>query len=211
MSIFRHLFAAPQPHGLDPAAPGSTAPGGPDDPETATVRAVVARIGTLPPERARFVACTAYVLTRAANADSDVSPVEAAFVEHVLREQGGLDAAEAVLVVETAKLQALAVGGTDDFIVTREFRRVATAEERLAVLRACFTVSAADGSISAPESATINEIALELDIEPADLARLRTEYTALFAAVQEMRADAAAATGPMAPGGPNAPGGPTAG
>jgi tellurite resistance protein len=99
----------------------------------------------------------------------------------------GLDEAQAVLVVEMAKMQTRAVGGTEDFLVTREFRSMATPEQCRRVLRACFTVASVDGSISALESATVNEIANELGIESEELAAMRGEFTDQFAAIQAAR------------------------
>ena len=43
---------------------------------------------------------------------------------------------EAVLVAEMAKLQARTIGGPEDFSVTREFKALATDEQKLDVLRA---------------------------------------------------------------------------
>ncbi len=155
--------------------------------EVEMVRGIITRLDKLPPERARFVACAAYVIARAASADEAVSDDASKYMEKVLVDQTGLDAAEAALVVETAKLQALSTGGTDDYLVTREFRDVSTPEQRLDILRACFAVAAIDGSIDAAESFTIDEIALELDLEPPALAKLRGEFADRFSAVQAMK------------------------
>ena len=152
--------------------------------ETETVRRIVARLESLPPERARLLASMAYVLARAANADLVISDIETATMEAILRRDAGLDEAQAVLVVEMAKLQARAYGETEDYLVTREFRETSSPEQRLAVLRACFAVGASDDGISAAESATLNEIANELGVDRATLARLRGEYAAEFAATR---------------------------
>jgi len=182
MSFLSHLFGSPQ--ASPPATPaGSVA-------EVEMVRGIIARLDKLPPDRARFVACAAYVVARAASADDAVSSEATRYMEQVLVHQTGLDAAEAALVVETAKLQALTTGGTDDYLVTREFKDVSTAEQRLDILRACFAVAAIDGTIDAAESFTIDEIALELDLEPPALAQLRGEFTDRFSAIQAMKAEA---------------------
>jgi uncharacterized tellurite resistance protein B-like protein len=102
-------------------------------------------------------------------------------------EYGGLDTAQAVLVVEMAKLQARAHGGTEDFVVTREFRSISTPAQRLALLRCCFAIGAVDSSISAEEAATINEIARELDLEAADVNLVRSEFHDQLSAVQALR------------------------
>jgi uncharacterized tellurite resistance protein B-like protein len=155
--------------------------------ETATARRIVARLDALPPAEARFLACFAYVMSRAANADFHISADETDLMEKFAVKYGGLDTAQAVLVVEMAKLQALVHGGTEDFVVTREFRSISTQAQRLALLRCCFAVGAVDGSISAPEAGTINEIARELDLEPADVNAVRSEFHEQLSAVQALR------------------------
>jgi uncharacterized tellurite resistance protein B-like protein len=155
--------AAPRPPQADPA-------------ETETVRRIVARLESMPPERARLLAGMAYVLARAANADYEISDVETATMERVLVEDAGIDEAQAVLVVEMAKLQARSAGETEDYLVTREFRQAATVEQRLAVLRACYAVGAADESISSTESATLDQIANEFDLDAGQVRTVRAEF-----------------------------------
>jgi uncharacterized tellurite resistance protein B-like protein len=188
MSYIRRLFGQPEVR-LEPGQPAPPpAPANADVAgETATVRRIVERLEALPPDQARMIACAAYVVTRAANADLDISTDETRFLEEALQHNMGLDEAQAVLVVEMAKMQTRAVGGTEDFLVTREFRSMATPEQCRRVLRACFTVASVDGSISALESATVNEIANELGIESEELAAMRGEFTDQFAAIQAAR------------------------
>jgi uncharacterized tellurite resistance protein B-like protein len=158
----------------DPAAPGaSTTPA--STAETEAVRRIVARLEALPPDKARLLAGMAYVLARAAYADMEISDAETAAMEQELA-GSGLDQSQAVLVVEMAKLQEKTGGGTSDYLVTREFRELSTPEQRLTVLRACFRVCAADDAISGTESATLDEIASELDIPREDLHSLRAEF-----------------------------------
>jgi tellurite resistance protein len=155
--------------------------------ETATVRRIVARLEALPPAEARFLAGFAYVMSRAANADFDISDDETRLMEQFAVQYGGLDSAQAVLVIQMAKLQARVNGGTEDFVVTREFRSISTPAQRLALLRCCFAVSAVDGSISAAEAGTVNEIARELDLEAADINAVRAEFHDQLSAVQALR------------------------
>jgi uncharacterized tellurite resistance protein B-like protein len=153
----------------------------PVDSETEAVRHIVARLETLPPDQARFLAWTAYVLARAANADMEITDVETQAIETVLFESG-LDQSQAVLVAEMAKLQERTSGGTSDYLVTREFREASTPEQRLALLEACFKIAAADGAITAMESSTLDEIASELDIEREELSPLRAKFADFFSA-----------------------------
>jgi tellurite resistance protein len=155
--------------------------------DTATVRRIVARLEAMPPERARLIASAAYTLARAANADLDISDKETAAIERELQAHDGLDEPTAVLVTQMAKLQARTVGGTEDFVVTREFKALANAAQRLDVLRACFAVGAANGTISAEETSVVNQIARELDIDDATLNAIRAEYHEQLSSVQQIR------------------------
>ena len=155
--------------------------------ETATVRRIVARLDAMPPERARLIASAGYILARAAHADLDISDEETAAIEQELQRGDALDEASAVLVTQMAKLQAKTVGGTEDYVVTREFKALSSPEQRLDVLRGCFAISAASGTISAEENAVLNQIAGELDIDAASLNRIRAEYHDRLSSVQRLR------------------------
>ncbi|MBP1705761.1 MAG: Tellurite resistance protein [Chloroflexi bacterium] len=187
MSFFDKLFG--QPAGAAAPTPSVPPAAGPEaDAETATVRKIVAKLETLPPDRARLIASAAYILARAAESDMTISDEETAFMERTLVEHGQMSEAEAVIVVEIAKQQARLFGSTEDYLVTREFLRLATPAERLAILRGCFLVAAADESIVATESATLNQVANELQVPAEDLAALRAEFGDRLSVVQAMRA-----------------------
>src|SRR5262245_25442645 len=130
--------------------------------ETETVRRIAARLERLPDERARHLAAFAYVLARVAHADLEIDASESAQMERLVTELGGLEPAEAALVVEIAKSQARLLGGTENYVVTREFRRIASLEQRAGLLECAFAVAAADGEISAVESSECMRIAEEL-------------------------------------------------
>jgi tellurite resistance protein len=155
--------------------------------ETATVRRIVARLEEMPPEQARLVASAAYTLARAAQADLDISAEETAVMEQELQAHGALDEPTAVLVTEMAKLQARTVGGTENYVVTREFTSIATEVQRINVLRACFAVGAASGTISAEESAAVNQIASELMLDTDVISAIRAEFRERLSSVQEVR------------------------
>jgi uncharacterized tellurite resistance protein B-like protein len=163
-----------------PAMPGSAA-------ETATIRRIVARLEALPPEEARYLAGFAYVMSRAAQADLAISDEETALMERFTAEYGHLDEAQAVLVVQMAKIQARTQGQTEDFVVTREFRDISTPEQRLDVLRCCFAIGAADATITAEEASVVNEIARELDVDREDVNAIRAEFHEQLSAVQAIR------------------------
>ena len=186
--MFRRIFGSgPDHEKAADAAESALTRAGTTAGDTATVRRIVARLEALPPERARLVASAAYTLARAAHADLDISPEEMAAIETELQAHGMLDEPTAVLVAEMARIQAKTVGGTEDYVVIREFATLATEEERVDVLRAAFVVSAANGSISAEESAEVNQIAKELGLDPDVVSGIRSEFHDRLTAVQEVR------------------------
>jgi uncharacterized tellurite resistance protein B-like protein len=146
------------------------------DGDTETVRRIAARLEGLAPEQRTFVAAFAYVLARVANADLKIEEVEARTMERVVSETSGLAAAESALVVEIAKSQARLAGGTEDYVVTREFRRVSTPEQRLALLDCLYAVAAADESVTTLESTEISKVADELGVTPLEVVSIRTRY-----------------------------------
>lgn len=159
--------------------------------ETATVRRIVARLEALPYDQAHYLAGFAYVMSRAAHADLDISAAETRAMERFAVELGGIDEPQAVLVVEMAKLQARHHGATEDFLVTREFARHATREQKLNLLRCCFAVGAADSTIGPDEAGVVNQIARELDVERDDLNAVRRAFHENLSAIQAMRRMAA--------------------
>lgn len=186
--MFRRIFGpGPEHEQAADAAEASLTAASTRDGETATVRRIVARLEEMPAEQARLIASAAYTLARAAHADLDISAEETAVMEHELQAHGALDEPTAVLVTEMAKLQAKTVGGTEDYVVTREFTSLASEEQRIDVLRACYAIGAASGTISAEESATLNQIASELKLETAVISAIRSEFHDRLSAVREVR------------------------
>jgi uncharacterized tellurite resistance protein B-like protein len=141
-----------------------------------TVRRIAQELDQLDPDRARYVAAFAFVLSRIASADHEVTADEVATMERLVTERAGLPADQAVLVVQMAKTQQLLFGGTEDFLVTRELTRMTTHEERLAILDCLFAVAASDRHVRVAEADEIGRIARELRIEQTDLSRLRNRY-----------------------------------
>jgi uncharacterized tellurite resistance protein B-like protein len=144
--------------------------------EIETVRGIVAALDRLEPDRARHIALFAYILSRAARADLVISDVETRAMEAIVVAEGGLSTEQAILVVQMAKTQNILFGGTENYLVTREFNRRATREEKLALLRCLFAVSASDDSISLMEDNEIRRIADELRLTHEDFISVRTEF-----------------------------------
>ena len=152
--------------------------------DTETVRRIAGELEALPIDRARFLAAFAYILTRAAAADMHISDAESRAIESLVEEHGGLPESQAVLVAQIARHQSLLSGATEDYLVTRQFHDLSSAEERTALLRCCYLVGAADDTITAQESATLQQIARELDIDRDAVNEIRTEFAPKLAAIQ---------------------------
>jgi uncharacterized tellurite resistance protein B-like protein len=159
---------------------GSGEPGGrspePRSDDTDTVRRISAQLERLDPATAKYLAAFAYVLARVAHADLEIDTSESEEIAHAIRSLAQLSDAEAALVVEIAKSQARLLGGTENYMVTREFRRASTREQRAELLECLYAVAAADGSISGVESGEIRAIAEELGFTRAEANALRSQY-----------------------------------
>jgi tellurite resistance protein len=187
--VFRRFLGLDRPAGSSADRQGAEPPAVDtvDEAETETVRRIVARLEALPPAEARYLASFAYVMSRAAHADLEVSDEETALIERFIIEYGDVDASQAVLVTEMAKFQARLQGGTEDFVVTREFRRISTPEQRVGVLRCCFAIGAVDGTITAEEASVVNQIARELEMEPNVVNTVRAEFHDQLSSVRALR------------------------
>jgi uncharacterized tellurite resistance protein B-like protein len=140
------------------------------------VHRIAAALDRLDPGRARYIAAFAYLLGRVACADREVSADETRVMERIVRERGDLPEEQAALVVQIARSQNLLFGGTEDFLVAREFEQMSTREQRLGLLDCLFAVSAADQSITVIEDNEISRIAQSLKLEHSDLVRARLAY-----------------------------------
>jgi uncharacterized tellurite resistance protein B-like protein len=142
----------------------------------APLRETLEALDHLEPDQARYLGAFAYLLGRVAHADQHVSQEETRAMEALVREQGQLSQDLAMLVVQLAKTSNLLFGGTANFLVAREFSGLATYEQKLALMRCLFALSAADESISMAEESEIHRIANELRIDHPDLVALRVAH-----------------------------------
>ena len=143
-----------------------------DDNKLAAIEGALSALG---PERARFLACFAYILTRAARADHTITDGEARVMERIIAGHAGIDEAQAELVVRIARAAGHS-RGTDDYLITREFERSATREEKLAILDSLFEIAAADSSILTVEDNEVRRVASELKLEHADYIEVRQRH-----------------------------------
>lgn len=144
--------------------------------ETRTVRRIAEQLQRLDPATAKYLAAFAYVLARVAHADLDIDSSETAEMERAVHEVADLGEAEATLVVQIAQSQARLLGGTENYVVTREFRKISTPEQRGKLLQCLYAVAAADGTISREETAEITAIGEELGFTRAETNSLRSAY-----------------------------------
>jgi uncharacterized tellurite resistance protein B-like protein len=144
--------------------------------DTETVRRIVGELGKLDATHARYVAAFAYILSRVANADLRVSDEETVRMMQLVQRVGNLPEAQALVVVEIAKSQNRLFGGTENFLVTREFREIASDDQRKQLLECLFAVSAADDAITGAEESQIWQIASELGFTHGEYVEVRAQY-----------------------------------
>ena len=149
---------------------------GPTPQDSAAINHIVARLKEMPHERARWIAAFAMVMARAARADFETSREETQAIEASLQEYGGLDPEQASLVAEMAAERNQLLGASDDYLATREFRRIAGEGDAQKALNCLFAVSAADDSISLVEEEEIRQVASELGIDHAEFNKIRAAY-----------------------------------
>lgn len=178
MALRRYLAGAGIPG--DSLDPGMTVS------DTATVRRIARELEAMPVDRARFLAAFAYILTRAAAADLTISAEESHAIERLIAEHGGLPEPQAILVAQIARNQSLLYSGTEDYLVTRQFKELSSDADRLALLRCCYLVGAADDTITSEESSALQQIAKELDLDRDAVNVIRNEFAPKLAAIQAM-------------------------
>lgn len=149
-------------------------PGAPEPPDA--VREIAERLGHLPPERARYVAAFAVVLSRVAHADLEIDRRERDKIAEILVDLGHLGAEEAATAAEIATAQSHAAGGTEHYLATRELSETATREQKEDLLDCLFAVSAADGAISTKEENQVRQIASELGLGHREMAAIRSRW-----------------------------------
>jgi uncharacterized tellurite resistance protein B-like protein len=137
---------------------------------------IASQLDALPEDRARFFAAFAYVLARVAGADLSVEASEAAAMRGILVRVAGIPESDARLVVEIASAHMEALGGTQNYIVTREFKALATRAERIALLECLYAIAAADDLITGDESNEIRNIALECGLTHDEVLHTRARF-----------------------------------
>jgi uncharacterized tellurite resistance protein B-like protein len=153
--------------------------------ETDTIRKIASALDQMDPEQAKFIAAFAYLMSRVARADLILNPDEITVMEKIVMQQAGIPEEQAILVVQMAKTQNLLFGATENYLVTREFNKMATHEQKLGLLHCLYAVSAADYSIATIEDNEIAQIADELRIEHRDFIAVRSKFRSHLAVLKK--------------------------
>ena len=171
--------------GLTGRARDATVRGG--EAEVDAVRRIVGELESIPEESARYLAGFAYILGRAAHADSHISDAETRKMEEIVQVLGHVPEAQAVLVVEIAKNQVRLFGGTENFLVSRQFRELSNSAQRMELLECVFAVSAADESITVAEEGQARQISKELGLTHQEFVAARVAFVEHVEAVKSFR------------------------
>lgn len=156
---------------------GSNSPAdSPASGDTETVRRIAAELERMDAGQARYLAAFAYVLARVAQADLNLDDAEVAAMRETLASVGGLSEEEAALVCEMACDQSSKIGGSENYLVTREFRAMSTKAQRAQLLECLFSVAASDGEISTTESTETLAIAEELGFTRPEALGVRSRF-----------------------------------
>lgn len=152
--------------------------------ELASLRHILSELDHLEPKLAKFLAAFAFILYRVASADQKITPDEIQSIEKILMRWGHLTEPQAVLVAELAKTQNRIFGGTDNFLVTREFKEFATDAQKQDLLDCLFAVAASDDSVTNDESDLVRVISKELGLEHADFIAARRQFVEKLAVLK---------------------------
>lgn len=153
-----------------------------------TVQRIANELDAIPDDRALYLATFAYILGRAAHADSDVSKDEMRTMQNIVQALGHIPNEQAALVIEIASGQVRIFGGAENYAITRSFRDISTPEQRRELLECVFAVSAADRSITVDEETQIRQISNELGLTHKEFIQTKSDYAEHLEALKSLRA-----------------------
>ena len=145
-------------------------------PDVQALDALEESLAHVPPDEARRVAAFAYLLSRVAHADHEVTDAEREAMARLLVDRARLTPEQAVIVIGLATSRIVHVRGTEDYLVSREVAARATIEEKRALIDGLYAVCAADGTISTIEDNDVRRVASEIDLEHHDVVEIRSRY-----------------------------------
>lgn len=148
---------------------------------------IVAALADLPEDQARYLAAFSYILGRAAHADGKVTAEETQLMEQIIARFGHLDSHHTQLVVKLATEQGKRFGGTQDYVVTRQFRSIASDQQRRELLDCILAVCAADDLITADEDRALWQIASELGFQRHEFVQARLPFSDKRSVIRALR------------------------
>jgi len=149
MSFLQRLFGSKREQSSGPNVPRA-------------VQSMVKQLEGMEPQQARFLAALAYVLVRAAYADSSLLKAEESKMKAIVAQVGELAPEQAASLLSVAMQQAREFGASQDYLVTQMLTEQATRSQREQVLDSLLLVAAADDVIVGSEEHEIRQIARQL-------------------------------------------------
>ena len=137
---------------------------------------VVEQLEGLPEEEANYLALFSYLMARVAYADLQTSEEELKQMKEILAEKSQLSSEKIEIVISLVKERSELSGGTDNYLVARDFYEISSKSQREELLRCLFLVSSADDSITSDEEAELRKIAQELKLSDAAFTEIRAEF-----------------------------------
>lgn len=137
------------------------------------IHSVAAQLAALPQSTSEYLEALAFVLSRVADADRQITSDEAARMELVLARHARLDPALAAMVVEIAKHRKRIADAGRAYRESRHLRRHLETFAPPHVLDVLFEVASADGEVIECELAEIFQLAAELGFTGADVAAVQ--------------------------------------
>ena len=144
--------------------------------EKESLQTIIQKLNQIPIEQARYIASFAYILGRVAHADFEISAEETKSMEEIVREHGALSKDFSILVVQMTQSHNLLFGETENYLVTRKFKKISTLEQRKNLVRCLFSLSSSDHSISVMEENEIRQVSKELGISHTQYISIRSKF-----------------------------------
>ncbi len=151
--------------------------------------ALEAQLAELPPDRASYFACFAYLLARVADADLEVADRERDAIARQLEQHAGLGERDARMVAELAILEAEEIQGSTHNVVSRKFKEMSDHGQRIQLVDGLFAVAAADDEVSLEEGNEVFRIAEELGLERLEVLAVRARYRDKLAEMKKLRGE----------------------
>ena len=151
-----------------------------------SLKNIMAQLTNLPAERAHFLATFAFILYRVAYADTNLSVAENNKIKNIIQQWSHIPEEQATLVAEIAGTENTLWGNTENFLMVREFKEIASKEDIIHLLHCLFAVAASDDSITNNENESIRKISKELNIAHDEFINIRRNFNDKLAALQAM-------------------------